>query len=259
MIETPRPTPAARERRSALASLRAVVRLLFLSARVVGEARRGKLTREKVDLNCEMLGKGCLEDAQIELIVKGLDQLDLSKPYLFMSNHQSLYDIPILFAALKGRLRMVAKKELFKVPIWGQALQVAEFVSIDRKDRYKAVQSLKEAARLMQSGINVWMAPEGTRSRDGKLLPFKKGGFMLALETGAQIVPVAINGAWTVIPPKSFRLRLGQRVEVEFGAPIDASAFGVERRDALMREVREWMEARVSPETRVLSEPVGTP
>lgn len=259
MIETPRSSSVAPERRSAIASLRAVGRILSLSALTVRDARRGKLTREKVDERCEAIGKGCLEDAQIELVVKGLDQLDLSKPYLFMSNHQSLYDIPVLFAALKGRLRMVAKKELFKVPVWGQALGVAEFISIDRKDRYKAVQSLKEAARLMQSGINVWIAPEGTRSRDGKLLPFKKGGFMLALETGAQIVPVAITGAWSVVPPKSFRLRLGQRVEVEFGQPIDASAYGMENRDALMREVRDWMEARVSPENRVSASPVGTP
>ncbi len=246
MIETPPQPKVARERRSALASLRAVGRLLSGSASVLLDAKRGKLTREIVDQRCEVLGNGCLEEAQIDLVVTGLDQLDLSKPYLFMSNHQSLYDIPILFAALKGRLRMVAKKELFSVPIWGPALQVSEFISIDRKDRYKAVQSLKEAARIMQSGINVWMAPEGTRSRDGKLLPFKKGGFMLALETGAQIVPVAIRGAGAVIPPKSFRLSLGHRVEVEFGQPIDASAYGTENRDALMRDVREWMEPRVS-------------
>ncbi len=246
MTDTPTQKPVARERRSALASLRAVIRLLSGSAFVVREARRGRLTRELVDQRCEILGKGCLEEAQIDLVVKGLDQLDLSKPYLFMSNHQSLYDIPILFTALKGRLRMVTKKELFNVPIWGQALKVSEFISIDRKDRYKAVQSLKEAARIMQSGINVWIAPEGTRSRDGKLLPFKKGGFMLALETGAQIVPVAIKGAYGVIPPKSFRLSLGHRVEVEFGQPIDASAYSVEQRDALMREVREWLEPRVT-------------
>lgn len=246
MIETPPQPKVARERRSALASLRAIGRLLSGSAAVLRDAKRGKLTRELVDQRCDVLGRGCLEEAQIDLVVTGLDQLDLSKPYLFMSNHQSLYDIPILFAALKGRLRMVAKKELFSVPIWGPALQVSEFISIDRKDRYKAVQSLKEAARIMQSGINVWMAPEGTRSRDGKLLPFKKGGFMLALETGAQIVPVAIRGAGAVIPPKSFRLSLGHRVEVEFGQPIDASAYGVANRDALMRDVRAWMEPRVA-------------
>jgi 1-acyl-sn-glycerol-3-phosphate acyltransferase len=246
VIETPPQPKVARERRSALASLRAIGRLLSGSAAVLRDAKRGKLTRELVDQRCDVLGRGCLEEAQIDLVVTGLDQLDLSKPYLFMSNHQSLYDIPILFAALKGRLRMVAKKELFSVPIWGPALQVSEFISIDRKDRYKAVQSLKEAARIMQSGINVWMAPEGTRSRDGKLLPFKKGGFMLALETGAQIVPVAIRGAGAVIPPKSFRLSLGHRVEVEFGQPIDASAYGVANRDALMRDVRAWMEPRVA-------------
>ena len=246
MIETPPQPTVLRERRSALASVRAIGRLLSGSAAVLLDAKRGKLTREIVDQRCEALGKGCLEEAQIDLVVTGLDQLDLSKPYLFMSNHQSLYDIPILFAALEGRLRMVAKKELFSVPIWRPALKVSQFISIDRKDRYKAVQSLKEAARIMQSGINVWMAPEGTRSRDGKLLPFKKGGFMLALETGAQIVPVAIKGAWAVIPPKSFRLSLGHRVEVEFGQPIDASAYGMSNRDALMRDVREWMEPRVA-------------
>lgn len=246
MIETPVQTKPQPERRSALASLGAVRRLLSGSAVTVWDARRGKLTRELVDQRCDELGRGCLEEAQIDLVVKGLERLDLSQPYLFMSNHQSLYDIPILFAALKGRLRMVAKHELFRVPIWGQALAVSEFISIDRKDRFKAVQSLKEAGRIMQSGINVWIAPEGTRSRDGKLQPFKKGGFMLALETGAKIVPVVIKGADRVIPPKSFRLRLGQRVEVEFGDPIDASAYAVEERQALMQAVRDWMEPRLN-------------
>lgn len=244
MIESPSQSPAAPERRSALASLSAVKRLLSTSAVTVRDARKGKLTREIVDQRCEAMGTGWLKDAQIDLVVKGLDALDLSKPYLFMSNHQSLFDIPVLFAVLKGRLRMVTKKELFRVPIWGQALQVAEFIAIDRKDRYKAVESLKEAARLMQSGINVWIAPEGTRSKDGKLLPFKKGGFMLALETGATIVPVAIKGTLRVIPKKSFRLRLGQHVEVEFGEPIEASEYSLETRDALMKRVREWMAAR---------------
>lgn len=246
MIETPVQTSPQPERRSALASLGAARRLLSGSAVTLWDARRGKLTRELVDQRCDALGRGCLEEAQVELVVQGLDRLDLSKPYLFMSNHQSLFDIPILFAALNGRLRMVAKQELFSVPIWGPALKVSEFISIDRKDRYKAVQSLKEAGRIMQSGINVWMAPEGTRSRDGKLLPFKKGGFMLAIETGATIVPIAIRGADRVIPPKSLRLRLGQRVEVEFGDPIDASAYTVADRQDLMQAVRDWMEPRVN-------------
>lgn len=245
MIETTRPTSIVPARRSALASVRAVARLLSLSVQTVWDARRGTLTREEVDRRCLLLGQSCMTYAQIDLVVKGLENLDLSKPYLFMSNHQSLYDIPILLTALKGRLRMVAKKELFRVPVWGKAMRVAEFISIDRKDRYQAIESLKEAARLMQSGINVWIAPEGTRSRDGKLLPFKKGGFMLAIETGAPIVPVVIKGALNVIPPKSFKTTLGQRVEVEFGRPIDASAYTVENRDALMREVRDWMESRL--------------
>lgn len=247
MVDSPSHSPTSPERRSAWVSFRAMGRILGISAPTVLEAMRGRVSRDVCDRRCEAMGKGCLEDAEIELVVKGLEKLDLSQPYLFMSNHQSLYDIPILFAALKGRLRMVTKKELFKVPIWGQALQAAEFIAIDRKNRYQAIESLKQAAKLMQSGINVWIAPEGTRSRDGRLLPFKKGGFMLALDTGAKIVPVAINGAHAVIPPKSFRIRLGQRVEVEFGEPIDTTEYGVERREELMQRVREWMEARIPP------------
>jgi 1-acyl-sn-glycerol-3-phosphate acyltransferase len=155
-----------------------------------------------------------------------------------MSNHQSLYDIPLIFVALPGSIRMLTKRELFSVPIWGRGLEAGEFVSIDRRNRKQALRDLAEARRKMEDGIVLWVAPEGTRTRDGYLGPFKKGGFMLALETGARIVPIGIRGAADVLVPKSFHARVGCTAEVRIGEPIDAAAYSVDSREELMREVQ---------------------
>ncbi len=132
---------------------------------------------------------------------------------------------------------MLTKKELFRVPIWGRGLTAGEFISIDRHNRRQAFRDLEEARKKMESGIILWVAPEGTRSRDGSLGAFKKGGFMLALQTGATIVPVGIRGAHDVLPARSLALRLGQEAEVHVGEPIDASVYSIEQRDHLMAAV----------------------
>jgi 1-acyl-sn-glycerol-3-phosphate acyltransferase len=157
-----------------------------------------------------------------------------------MSNHESLYDIPLLFVALPGSMRMLTKKELFRVPIWGRGLAAGEFVSIDRSDHEQALKDLEAAREKMASGISLWIAPEGTRSRDGTLGEFKKGGIMLAIRTGATIVPVGIRGSRDILPPKTlFNVRLGCMPEVHVGNPIDARDYGVENRDVLLALVRD--------------------
>jgi 1-acyl-sn-glycerol-3-phosphate acyltransferase len=161
------------------------------------------------------------------------------RPVILMSNHSSLYDIPLIFTALPGSIRMLTKKELFRVPIWGRGLTAGEFISIDRKDREQAIRDLAVARDKMSSGIVLWVAPEGTRSRDGRLGEFKKGGFMLALETGATIIPIGIRGAAGVLPAKTLRFELGREAEVRIGAPIEASTYTLERRDELMEHVAE--------------------
>jgi 1-acyl-sn-glycerol-3-phosphate acyltransferase len=159
-----------------------------------------------------------------------------------MTNHRSYYDIPLSFVSLPGSIRMLTKKELFKIPIWGKGMKAAEFISIDRHDLAQALKDLDEARKIMQSGIVLWLAPEGTRSRTGRLQDFKKGGFMLALQTGAVIIPVGIKGSETILPPDTFDFVLGRKIEVNIGEPIDASLYNIEQRDALMENVRHAIE-----------------
>jgi 1-acyl-sn-glycerol-3-phosphate acyltransferase len=181
-----------------------------------------------------------LRDARVTLAITGCDNAgDGSEPLVVMSNHQSLYDIPVLFQSGLGRLRMVTKAELFKVPVWGPAMKASGFIRIDRGDREQAVGALREEGRaLLASGTRVWIAPEGTRSMTGKLGRFKSGGFRMALEQGVRILPVAIEGTRDVLPAKGVVVQTGARVKVTILPPLDPAAYGVERRRALMTEVR---------------------
>jgi 1-acyl-sn-glycerol-3-phosphate acyltransferase len=161
------------------------------------------------------------------------------KRYIIMVNHRSLYDIPLSVLSLPNSLRMLTKKELFRVPIWGQGLKAGEFVSIDRSDLKQAIKDLAEARRIMESGIVLWVAAEGTRSRDGKLGPFKKGGFVMAIESGATIIPVGIQGSENILRPKTFDFYLDQEVTISIGAPIEASRYTLDEKEQLMEEVRQ--------------------
>ena len=164
------------------------------------------------------------------------------RPHIIMVNHRSYYDIPLSFVSLPGSIRMLTKKELFKIPIWGKGMKAAEFISIDRHNLEQALKDLDEAREIMQSGIVLWISPEGTRSRTGRLQGFKKGGFMLALQTGAVIIPVGIKGSETILPPDTFDFVLGRKIEVNIGEPVDASLYNFEQRDALMQNVWQTIE-----------------
>ena len=145
-----------------------------------------------------------------------------NRSYVVMSNHASHYDIPLSFVAFsEGSIRMIAKKELFRVPLWGMALRAAEFISIDRKDRRQAVKDLQFAREKMRSGIIPWIAPEGTRTRTGEIQPFKKGGFVLAIQTEAVIIPMGIRGSGKILPPDTWDFHTKQKVEMHIGEPVD--------------------------------------
>lgn len=159
-------------------------------------------------------------------------------PTIIMSNHCSHYDIPLILMSLPGSIRMLAKKELFRIPVWGRGMEAGEFVAIDRNDHDQALKDLEHARELMESGIVLWIAPEGTRSRDGRLGPFKKGCFRLALDLGATIIPVGIRGSAAILPADTWDFAYDQRVSVHVGEPVEASAYSLETRDALMEEVR---------------------
>jgi 1-acyl-sn-glycerol-3-phosphate acyltransferase len=155
-----------------------------------------------------------------------------------MSNHQSLYDIPVMYQTLRRRLRMVAKSELFRVPIWSRAMRESGTIELDRKDRRAAIESLKRAGEQIRNGTNVWIAPEGTRSRTGELGPFKPGGFHLALEAKVRILPVTIVDSMRVMSATSLVMTPNRTIHVVVHAPIDPQQFGRKRREDLARAVR---------------------
>ena len=156
---------------------------------------------------------------------------------ILMCNHSSLYDIPLGFKAFPNHsIRMLAKKELSKIPIMGKGMAAAEFPFIDRKNRYQAIKDLEYAGQLMKSGIIIWVAPEGTRSKTGKLAKFKKGSFITAIQAQAVIIPIGIRGASDIIPAKTLHINLEQKAEIHIGEPIDASHYTNETRDELVQK-----------------------
>ncbi|MBL7480758.1 lysophospholipid acyltransferase family protein [Legionella bononiensis] len=156
---------------------------------------------------------------------------------ILMCNHSSAYDIPLGFKAFPNHsIRMLAKKELSRIPILGKGMKAAEFPFVDRKNRYQAIKDLAYAQQLMESGIIIWIAPEGTRSKDGKLAPFKKGSFITAIQAKATIIPIGIRGAFDILPARSFQINLNQKAEIHIGKPIKASEFTVDNKDELINQ-----------------------
>ncbi len=172
-----------------------------------------------------------------KLVVSGQEHVVPSRPTVYVSNHQSASDIPALLAALPVNVRFVAKKQLRWVPIVGWYLQLAGHIIVDRSNTRAAIASLDAAARKIRAGTSILVFPEGTRSPDRRILPFKKGPFALALKAGAAICPVTIEGSGKLMPKHSWRIFPGE-VRVKIGAPIDASNYGPEDRERLMRDVR---------------------
>lgn len=211
---------------------------------ILARAAVGRLRRAHIDRYSRGWARLLLRMARIDISVRGqAPDFSDGRRYIILCNHSSHYDIPVSFAHLPGSIRMLAKKELFSIPLFGPTLRAGEFPSINRGNRHQAVRDLENARRLMESGIVLWAAPEGTRSADGKLLPFKKGCFHLALDTDAIIVPLAIRGIHQVLPARSWKLNLGMPVEVEIGEPIDASRYGAERLPELVADTRARLQA----------------
>lgn len=157
---------------------------------------------------------------------------------IIMCNHSSLYDIPLSMQAFPNySMRMLAKKELSKIPIMGKGMTAAEFPFIDRKNRRQAIKDLQAVQELLASGIVIWIAPEGTRSKDGKLAPFKKGAFITAIHAKATIIPIGIRGAFDILPARTCQFNLHQTAEVHIGKPIDASKFTLATKDELIDQV----------------------
>jgi 1-acyl-sn-glycerol-3-phosphate acyltransferase len=168
----------------------------------------------------------------VQVRVEGLKQLDRSKPYIFVANHQSQFDIFVLDGFLPMDFRWLAKKELFRIPFFGWAMLLAGSIPIDRSHGRQALKSLDEAAKRIAAGASVIIFPEGTRSPDGKLQPFKAGGMQLAIKSGVELVPMAISGTHEVLPKGKILSRPGQ-VVIRLGMPVDSREFSMKEKQAL--------------------------
>lgn len=213
----------------------AVVAPIVVAVALVDQRAAYRICRLWARMNLRLYG--------VRVRARPLTQLDPSSAYVFMSNHRSQFDILAVVVALAElQLRWVAKVELTRVPVFGWALKHTGHVIIDRSNHEQAVASLRAVRSRMEEGVSVMIFPEGTRAdADQALLPFKKGGFMLALETGFPIVPIVVRGSREILPRGSWQPTKGE-IEVVVGPPIPVVG---EDRDDLMERVRSFMLANL--------------
>ena len=190
-----------------------------------------------VFLMARLWSRGLLIFSGLRLRVELPADFEPTQRYVFMPNHQSLYDIPALIASLPAPAFFFAKRSLFRIPIFGWAIKSGGFVSIDRQDRSQARQGFAQALENLDQGLSTVIFPEGTRSRDGTLLPFERGGFLLALKSGADIVPVGIRGTLQVRSRDSMSIHPG-RIAVRYGDPVRVADFDVRTRQRLEQVVQ---------------------
>jgi 1-acyl-sn-glycerol-3-phosphate acyltransferase len=183
--------------------------------------------------------KSILWVSRVKVSVQGLENIDPNAAYVYMANHQSMYDILTLLGYLPVQFRWVAKMELFRIPIFGYSMARVGYISIDRSNRKSAVQSLREAAQKIAQGVSVVVFPEGTRSQDGQIASFKKGGFYLATDSERPVVPVVIWGTHRIMPKGKLRIRPGP-VILSINQPIETASYK-KNKEALMESVGSTM------------------
>ena len=183
--------------------------------------------------------------AGVKIKMVGLENFDQAGTYIFMSNHVSNLDPPVLAPLIPRRTSVLAKRELWRIPILNKALDLAEIVPVERSNREAAIQSIRRAAEVMSHHINMTIYPEGTRSRDGRLLPFKKGPFHLSSESGFPIVPVTILGTYEMWP-KGRNIIRGGTATLVFHPPIDPQKFS--SKEDLMEAVRQAINSALPKE-----------
>ena len=194
-------------------------------------------TGNPVHIIARIWARGILFASRIKVTVNGLANIDPTQSYVYMSNHQSNFDIPVLLAYLPVQFRWLAKAELFKIPIFGRAMRGAGYVKIDRFNQESAFESINEAAAKMKNGVSIMIFPEGTRSRDGKIRSFKKGGFVMAVDAGVPIVPIVLKGTWAIMEKSSLKINTGE-VSLNIESPIATTEYTRENKDDLNKSVR---------------------
>jgi 1-acyl-sn-glycerol-3-phosphate acyltransferase len=173
----------------------------------------------------------------VRVHVRGLERVPMNRSYVYVSNHASMFDIPAILASVPDQIRILYKKELNWIPIFGWGLKLGSYIAIDRKRGADARRSLDEAAEKLRTGASALLYAEGTRTRDGTLQPFKRGAFNLAMKAGVPIVPLTVNGSYKLMPKSSFVVQPGE-VELVLEAPIEIRGSGKEEEMRLMADVR---------------------
>ncbi len=199
------------------------------------------LNRQAAFSLARLWSRSILAEADVRLEVEGREHL-VPGPVIVMANHQSLLDIPVLFLGLPYEIRFVAKNELRYVPVLGQGMKAMGHLFVDRSNHAQATTTLNNAAAEIRSGTSIAVFPEGTRTTDGRLLPFKKGGFVLAIKSGVPIVPVTIVDSIVPLPKGAMSIRAGT-IHLRIHQPIETRDYTLETKDALMEAVRTAIES----------------
>ncbi|MDD5563952.1 MAG: lysophospholipid acyltransferase family protein [Thermoanaerobaculaceae bacterium] len=242
--QTKHPRPATRAAWAALNAVQLAFALLWSAACISAALVVFALTRRRaapLAMARRLWAPGLLRGAGARVEVEGADELDAASAYLFAANHQSNIDVPALFVALPAPLRFVVKRELRAVPFLGWYIAAMGMVFVDRAGPRDAVKSMWRVPEILRAGQSVACFPEGTRSRDGAIRPFKSGSIAMAIEAGVPVVPVALIGTGGVLPPHGFRVRPGV-LRVRVGRPIATAGLAVSQRGELARRVRDEVE-----------------
>ncbi len=196
--------------------------------------RKGKVIHHYARL----WGKVALLANRVKVKIEGLENLNGEGPYVFMSNHQGSYDIFALLGHLPYQFKWLAKKELFSIPFFGWAMAAAGYISIDREGTRETVEAMNVAAQKIRDGMSVVIFPEGSRSPDGSIQPFKKGGFTLAIKSNVPVVPIAISGSRDIMPKDKLTATAG-KIRMFVDHPIETQHCSSKDRGPLMKKVRE--------------------
>lgn len=194
--------------------------------------RRGKV----IHRYGRLWGKVALLANRVKVRVEGIEHLKGEGPYIIMSNHQGSYDIFALLSHLPFQFKWLAKKELFSVPFFGWVMAAAGYVSVDREGTRETVEAMNEAARKIREGMSLLIFPEGSRSPDGSIQPFKKGGFTLAIKSKIPIIPISISGSREVMPKEKFTSASGE-IRIRIDHPIEIQNYSMKDRKSLMEKV----------------------